>query len=228
MRRREFIAGLGSAAAWPLGARAQQRALPMIGLLSSRSPDVDTPLIALLRQSLNEAGVVEGQNVAALDYRWADGQSNRLKALADDLVRQQVAVIVTLGGDVSGLAAKAATATIPIVFGGGADPIRSGLVTNLSRPGGNITGVSTFIAELEPKRLGLLRELRPHATRIAVLVNPEDIPQAEMQVSDIRARVRRSARTADPRTGRPVSGCHRRHTIHSQVGSLIPSQRIWH
>jgi putative ABC transport system substrate-binding protein len=190
VKRRQFITLLGgAAAAWPLGARAQQRALPVIGLLSSRSPAVDTPLIAVIRQGLNETGFVEGQNVA-LDYRWAEGQYDRLAGLAADLARQQVAVIVTIGAEVSALAAKAATATIPIVFAGGTDPIRSGLVTSLRRPGGNITGMSTFIAEMEPKRLELLRELRPHGTTTAVLVNLGNIPQAEMQVSDIQAAAR--------------------------------------
>jgi putative ABC transport system substrate-binding protein len=189
MRRRDFITLLGgAAAAWPLAARAQQRAFPVIGLLSPRSPAVDTPLIAVIRQGLNESGLVEGQNVA-LDYRWADGQYDRLAALAADLVRRQVAVIVTMGGEVSALAAKAASATIPIVFAAGADPVRSGLVTSVHRPGGNITGVSTLIFELEPKRLGLMRELRPNATTIAVLVDPNS-PNAEMQVNDIQAAAR--------------------------------------
>jgi putative ABC transport system substrate-binding protein len=189
MKRREFITLLGSAAvAWPLGVRAQQRAFPVIGLLSSRSPAVDTSLIAVIRQGLNESGLVEGQNVA-LDYRWADGQYDRLAALAADLVHRQVAVIVTMGGEVSALAAKAASATIPIVFAAGADPVRSGLVTSVHRPGGNITGVSTLIFELEPKRLGLMRELRPNATTIAVLVDPNS-PNAEMQVNDIQAAAR--------------------------------------
>src|SRR6516225_9144997 len=157
MRRRDFISLVGgSAVAWPLAARAQQRAFPVIGLLSSRSPAVDMPLIAVIRQALNETGLVEGQNVT-LDYRWAEGQYDRLAGLAADLVRQQVAVIITIGGDTSALAAKAATATIPIVFAGGTDPVRSGLVTSLHRPGGNITGVSAFQIELEPKKLGLLR-----------------------------------------------------------------------
>ena len=185
MRRREFIALVGgAAAAWPLIAGAQQRAFPVVGLLSSRSPAVDTPLIAVIRQSLNETGFVEGQNVA-LDYRWADGQYDRLAGLATDLVRQQVAVIVTMGGDTTALAAKTATTTIPIVFAGGTDPLRSGLVTSLQRPGGNITGVSTLLVETEAKRLGLLRELRPNATTTVVLVNP-DISFAEIQVSDIQ------------------------------------------
>src|SRR5262245_66424900 len=149
MKRRDFIALIGgAAAAWPLAARAQQRAFPGIGLLSSRSPAVDTPLIAVIRQGLNETGFVEGQNVA-LDYRWAEGQYDRLAGLAADLVRQHVAVIVAIGGDPSALAAKAATATIPIVFVGATDPVRSGVVTSLHRPGGNITGVSGFMTEME-------------------------------------------------------------------------------
>src|SRR5262245_46902493 len=142
IRRRKFLATLGgAAAAWPLVARAQPRALPMIGLLSSRSPAVDTSLIALIRQGLNEMGFVEGQNVA-LDYRWAEGQYDRLAGLAADLARQQVAVIITMGGDAPALAAKAGTATIPIVFATGSDPVRTGLVTNLHRPGGRCEHVS--------------------------------------------------------------------------------------
>ena len=186
MRRRDFIKLVGgSAVTWPLAARAQQRAFPVVGLLSSRSPAVDTPLIAVIRQGLNEAGFVEGQNLA-LDYRWADGQYDRLVGLAADLVRQQVAVIVTMGGDTTALAAKAATATIPIVFAGGADPLRMGLVTSLQRPGGNITGVSSLLVEMEAKRLGLLRELRPHATTTVVLMNPGNISFAEIQASDVQ------------------------------------------
>ena len=185
--RRKFLATLGGAAAWPLAARAQQAAMPVIGVLSSRSPAVDTPLIAVMRQGLNETGLVEGQNVA-LDYRWAEGQYDRLAGLAADLVHRQVAVIVALGSP-SALAAKAATATIPILYVGGSDPIRSGLVTSLQRPGGNITGVSTFQTEMEPKRLELVRELRPHATTTAVLANP-NYPFVETQVSEIQTAAR--------------------------------------
>jgi putative ABC transport system substrate-binding protein len=189
VKRREFITLLGgAAAAWPLTARAQQRALPVIGLLSSRSPAADTPLIAVIRQGLIETGLVEGQNVA-LDYRWAEGRYDRLGGLAADLVRRQVVVIVTIGGEAPALAAKAASATIPIVFVGGADPIRSGIVTSVQRPGGNITGVSTLIFELEPKRLGLLGELRPNARTTAVLVNPNSY-YAENQLSDIKTAAR--------------------------------------
>jgi putative ABC transport system substrate-binding protein len=209
MKRRDFITLFGSAAiAWPLAARAQQPATPVIGLLSSRSPAVDTLPIAVIRQGLNESGLVEGQNVA-LDYRWADGQYDRLTALAADLVRRQAAVIVTIGGDVSALAAKAASATIPIVFAAGADPLRGGLVTNLHRPGGNITGVSTLMFDLEPKRLGLVRELRPNATTIAVLVDPNS-PNAEMQVNDIQATTRSVGGKVEPchfRAGRTACRC---------------------
>jgi ABC-type uncharacterized transport system substrate-binding protein len=172
VRRREFITLLGgAAAAWPLAAHAQQRGPPVIGLLSSRSAATDTNLIAVFRQALNEGGFVEGQNVV-IDYRWADGQYDRLPALATSLVRRQVAVIVTIGGEVSGLAAKAATATIPIVFVAGTDPVAIGLVTSLNRPGGNITGHSVMFSEQTAKRLGLLQELVPKASLIGVLVNP--------------------------------------------------------
>jgi putative tryptophan/tyrosine transport system substrate-binding protein len=188
MKRREFIMLLGGAAAWPLAARAQQAAMPVIGLLSSRSPATDEHLIAVIRQGLNETGFVEGRNVA-IDHRWAEGQYDRLAGLAADLVRRQVAVIVAIGGEPSVLAATTATATIPIVAAFGTDPVRSGLVSNLRRPGGNITGQSGFQVELEPKKLELLRELRPSATTIAVLVNPNS-PNAEMQVNDIQIAAR--------------------------------------
>ena len=172
MKRREFITLLGGAAvAWPLAARAQQRGLPVIGLLSSRSAATDTHSIAVIRQALNERGFVEGPNVV-IDYRWADGQYDRLPALATSLVHRQVALIVAIGGEVSGLAAKAATATIPIVFIAGTDPVAIGLVTNLNRPGGNITGISALLSEQMAKRLGLLQELVPKASLIGVLVNP--------------------------------------------------------
>jgi putative tryptophan/tyrosine transport system substrate-binding protein len=185
VRRRAFITLIGgAAAAWPLAVRAQQPMLPVIGLLSTRSPAVDTPLIALIRQGLAGSGFVEGQNIA-FDYRWAEGQYDRLSGLATDLVRRQVAAIITMGGELSALAAKAATSTIPIVFAVGTDPIRSGLAASLRRPDGNLTGVSTFIAEMDSKRLGLLRELRPHARTTAFLVNPKYF-QAEIQVSDIQ------------------------------------------
>ena len=187
--RRKFLATLGgAAAAWPLAARAQQAAMPVIGLLSTRSPVTDAPLTALFQQALRETGFVGDRNVV-IDYRWADGQYDRLPALVADLVQRQVAVIVTIGGNPSALTAKAATATIPIVFMTGSDPVRSGLVSSLHRPGGNITGVGALLEELEPKRLELLRELRPNANTIAVLVNPK-YPDAESQVNDIQSGAR--------------------------------------
>jgi|SRR6516165_7039509 len=196
LRRREFITLLGGAtAALPLAARAQQPAMPVIGLLSARSPAVDATLISVIRQGLNDSGFVEGQNVA-LDYRWADGQYDRLTALAADLVHRQVAVIVSFGGDATALAAKTATATIPIVFLVGSDPIRSGLVPSLNHPGGNMTGASSFIFDLEPKRLGLVHELRPNATTIAVVVNPNS-PNAELQVNDIQIAARNVGQRVD-------------------------------
>ena len=174
---------LGSTAlSWPVGVGAQQPSR-VIGLLSSRSPATDAPLIGVIRQGLNEVGFVEGQNVA-FDYRCAEGQYDRLSGLATDLVRRQVAVIVTMGGDPSAFAAKAATATIPIVSVV-SDPVRSGLVANLNHPGSNITGASPFLDDLGPKRLELVRELRPQAGTVAILMNPT-LPSAEREMADIQ------------------------------------------
>jgi putative tryptophan/tyrosine transport system substrate-binding protein len=185
MRRRDFIKVVsGLAITWPHAARAQQQ-LPVIGILSSRSRATDALLLAVIRQGLNDTGFVEGRNVL-IEYRWAEGNYNRLAALAADLVGRKVAVIVTIGGDTAALAAKAATATVPVVFAAATDPVRSGLVSNLQRPGGNLTGNSGFQAELEPKRLGLLRELRPDATTIGVLVNP-NVAYIDAQLNDIRS-----------------------------------------
>jgi putative ABC transport system substrate-binding protein len=184
MRRRQFISIFGGAAvAWPLGAHAQQP-MPVVGFLNAASPVPLRQQIAAFREGLKESDYVEGQNVA-VEYRWAEGQYDRLPALAAELVRRQVSVIVSGGGAPAVLAAKAATTTIPIVFSSGGDPIRLGFVASLNRPGGNITGVYHFATGLEAKRLGLLHEMVPKATTIAVLVNP-NFSGVENQLRDVR------------------------------------------
>jgi putative tryptophan/tyrosine transport system substrate-binding protein len=171
--RRDFITLLGgAAAAWPLAAHAQQPAMPVIGYFSVRSPQSDVPYLAPFRQGLNETGYVEGKNVA-IEFRWGGGEYDRLPGLAEDLVRRRVAVIVTSGGPLSALAAKAATTTIPILFVS-RDPVQDGLVASFSHPGGNVTGVVTLL-DSPTKQLGLLRDLVPNAAIIAALVNPDDI-----------------------------------------------------
>ena len=185
MRRREFIVLVGSATAWPFAAEAQQPAMPVIGLLSGVSNEDYAGRIAAFRRGLKEVGFTEGQNLA-IEYRSAEGKNDRLPALAAELVRRQVAVIATAGGDASALAAKAATTTIPIVFGVGENPVNLGLVQSVSRPGGNATGVNFFVAELGSKQLGLLHELVPAAARVGALVNP-DYRGTEYWTKDVTA-----------------------------------------
>jgi putative ABC transport system substrate-binding protein len=186
MRRRAFIEGIAAlAAAWPFVVRAQQPALPVIGFLHSASAAAFADLLAAFRKGLSEAGYVEGQNVT-IEHRWGEGHNERLPALAAELVRQQVAVIVTPVSTAATLAAKAATATIPIVFITGADPVKIGLVASLNRPGGNATGISDIGVELGAKRLALLHELLPSATRFGVLVNPDNPSITEPFVTELQ------------------------------------------
>ena len=188
MRRREFITLLGGAtAAWPLAARGQQPAMPVIGIINPGLPETEprSRMIAF-RQGLNESGYVEGQNVT-IEYRWAEGRHDRYSELVADLIRQKVSVISTGANTPASLVAKASTSTIPIVFGVGEDPVKLGLVASLARPGGNATGVNFFIAELAAKRLGLLREMVPGTARVAVLVNPANATTAESTVKDVQA-----------------------------------------
>jgi putative ABC transport system substrate-binding protein len=188
LKRREAVALIGGAAVWPLAARAQQRALPVIGFMSGRWPEESAGVVAAFHQGLAEAGYVDGRNVT-VEYRWADGRYERLPALARELVERRVAIIAAVGGGVSGLAAKAATATTPIVFASGGDAVAIGLVPSLNRPGGNVTGVNLVFGALGAKRLELLRTMVPNARSVAVLVNPA-YPSAAAEVEDVQAAAR--------------------------------------
>jgi putative ABC transport system substrate-binding protein len=189
MRRREFITLLGGAVAWPIPALAQQTAMPVVGFLHVASPETITDRLRAFRQGLKETGFIEGENVA-IEHRWAENQFDRLPALAAELVRRQVAAIVTTGSPAAALAVKAATTTIPLVFSVPEDPVRSGLVISLARPGGNATGINFFSIELVAKRLEILREMVPATTRIAVLINPTDAEAAETMLKAMEAATR--------------------------------------
>jgi putative tryptophan/tyrosine transport system substrate-binding protein len=189
MRRREFIAGVFGAAALPLAARAQQPTLPVVGFVDGGSADGSTRLVVAFRKGLSEAEYIEGRNVA-VEYHWLQGQFDRAPALMADLVRRRVAVIATPGTVPDALAAKAATATIPIVFGVGDDPVKLGLVASLARPGGNATGFNFSTQEVNAKRLGLLQELVPKAVRVAVLANPANVTSTETTLRDVEESAR--------------------------------------
>jgi len=185
MRRREVITLIGGAASWPIAARAQQAAMPVIGFMHTASADQFTHLVSAFRTGLKEVGYIEGQNVV-IEYRWAEGQYDRLPKFAADLVARQVSVLAATGGDLSGRAAKATNTTIPIVFEVGGDPVQLGLVASLNRPGGNLTGTTLLSAELAPKRLELLHDLVPKAINVALLVNPTS-PDADAQAKELQA-----------------------------------------
>ena len=185
MRRREFIAGLGSAAAWPVVAQAQQKQMPVVGFIAAESTDRNTDLPAAFRRGLNEAGFIEGRDVA-IEYRWANLQLDRLPSLAADLVRRQVAVIAATGSVATALAAKQATTTIPIVFNIGVDPVKEGLVAAFNKPGGNITGITSVNNQLGTKWIGLMHELLPNAMRFAVLADPKDPMNVVAMITDMQ------------------------------------------
>jgi putative ABC transport system substrate-binding protein len=187
--RREFLTLLGGAAAWPLAARAQQAVMPVVGFLDSRSSDAMASRLGAFRQGLKEVGLVEGENVTII-YRWAEDRVDRLTEMANELVRRQPAVIVATGGPAAAFAAQAATNTIPVVFLVGEDPTKLGLVSSLARPSGNLTGINLFANELEAKRLELLHQLVPRATRIAVLVNPANAKNTEATLRGVEAAAR--------------------------------------
>src|SRR5499427_2452780 len=184
MGRREFIAGIGGAAAWAVAAWAQQPALPVVGFVTTRSERASTYVVDAFRKGLHETGYDEGRNVT-VEYHWLEGQFDRLPALMADLVRRRVAVIATPAGNFAAQAAKAATTAVPIIFISAEDPVRLGLVASFARPGGNATGINYFAGEVTAKRLGLLHELVPKAVRIAVLVNPANVPATESTLRDL-------------------------------------------
>ena len=188
MKRREFITLMSSATAWPLAVRAQQPAMPVIGFLHSGSPGPYVHMVAAFRRGLSEMGFAEGRNIA-IEFRWAEGHNDQLPAFADELVRRRVTVMAAVGGNLSALADKAASSTIPIVFNTGSDPVKSGLVASFNRPGGNVTGVSFFGVTLGQKRLEFIRELLPKVSLVGILVNPS-FPDNEIELQDVQLAAR--------------------------------------
>lgn len=221
MERRAFIAGLGAAMTWPLVARAQQSAMPVVGYLSSRSPSESAAVAAAFRQGLAEAGFIVGQNVA-IEYRWAEGHYDRLPALAAELVHLKVAAILAAGGPPSAVAAKEATSTIPVVFSAAGDPVGLGLVASLSRPGGNVTGMSLFNATLVAKRLALLHELIPSAGTVAYLTNPAN-PSGKLEMTAVQEAAKTlglDMQAMDASTDQEIEAAFARLT-EQRIGALI-------
>jgi putative tryptophan/tyrosine transport system substrate-binding protein len=225
MKRRDFITLLGGAVvAWPLAARAQQPAMPVIGFLRPASPESVAHLLIAFRGGLREEGLVEGKNVA-IEYRWTEGQDDRLPTLLDDLVQRKVAVIVTPGSTTFALAAKAATKTIPIVFTTGIDPVKSGLVASFNRPGGNVTGIYQLASDLTAKRLGLLHELVPSVTVFAALVNPANAIVAKTTTNELRASARAlglEAKILEASSNREIDAAFSS-LVQQRVGALLVS-----
>ena len=220
MRRREFITLLGGAvAAWPLRVHAQQAPMPVIGYMSARAPDDSTHLLAAFRRGLAEGGYVEGQNLS-IEYRWARGQYDLLPAMAADLVSRRVSVLVAVGGDPSPRAAKRATSTIPIVFGVGGDPVSEGLVESFNRPGGNATGDTVYTNIMEPKRLGLLRDLAPGVPLIGVLLNPSFTPYQLPQIEEAARSIDQRILVAKASTDGELAAAFEALTV-ARVGALL-------
>jgi len=228
MKRREFITLLGGAAAWPLAARAQQPLMPRIGILSNPPRNALTDALAAFKSALSDAGYVEGSSLS-IEYRFADGQIDRLPALAADLVNRNVAVLITIA-NAAALAAKAATTAIPILFIVGGDPVKLGLVESLNRPGGNATGMTLFSSQLEAKRLGLLHELVPRATKLAVMINPDqpNAPDQERKVTDAATRLGVQARivyaSSEPNLDPAFAACVQAHA----GGLLVTADPFFH